>query len=568
MKKLLLTLNLTLSIAGLNILFARPYCIDFSDSCYAASVRSDSSAVDAFSDSLAYALNAGDYDKSYSYVLLLSQRDTLSSDALYDCAYCMMSKGKYEECLAFCDKWQNKIPDNNYEELFLPLRGECCYNLKDYDQALQYIIRYDQLLADMGERPSYRYLGMYAETLHKLNMYEKADEVYQRCISAALAEENLQFGQAYLSDNKRYVGQKLYEYAYNSFFMGDEDKGMMLLHLADLCGNVHAWKDFAHLSNCETVGMVLDFKQKYVRQFSRYLDLYDFHYSPSGDSTVNIAEDFWNEMLKMNRNLQELEKDLNKKKCPKMLDRAILVINSGRVAMQRRLDRLTVVRYTSFTEDSSSFNENLIDKVTGGNNLLLSDFEVYASDDVNAFATPYGQIYLTSGLVSRYNFSHPLLIGVLAHEMTHSLCSHSLVELWRQYEKERRTRVWAGVAAGLYAAAMGVAAGMASSGGIGYNQSYYDDIGSTAVNLFYSIDASSFYFQFKYSRSQEIESDIIAYRFCEAIGIGGYAYIMALQLLDENDLYMKAEKTDEHPTLAYRISFLKWLYAQENGVVA
>ena len=118
-------------------------------------MRSDSSAVDAFSDSLAYALNAGDYDKSYSYVLLLSQRDTLSSDALYDCAYCMMSKGKYEECLAFCDKWQNKIPDNNYEELFLPLRGECCYNLKDYDQALQYIIRYDQLLADMGERPSF-----------------------------------------------------------------------------------------------------------------------------------------------------------------------------------------------------------------------------------------------------------------------------------------------------------------------------------------------------------------------------------------------------------------------------
>ena len=100
--------------------------------------------------------------------------------------------------------------------------------------------------------------------------------------------------------------------------------------------------------------------------------------------------------------------------------------------------------------------------------------------------------------------------------------------------------------------------------GVSFDQSFYDDIAVTSTNLYRAIDASSFYFQFKYSREQELEADLTAYRFCEAIGLGGYAYIMSLQLLRENDLYMKHDKTDDHPALAYRIAFLKWLYAMEN----
>ena len=57
--------------------------------------------------------------------------------------------------------------------------------------------------------------------------------------------------------------------------------------------------------------------------------------------------------------------------------------------------------------------------------------------------------------------------------------------------------------------------------------------------------------------------DGAAYRFCEAVGIGGYAYIMALQLLGDNDLYMKAGRTDDHPATAYRIGLLKYLYSIE-----
>ena len=110
------------------------------------------------------------------------------------------------------------------------------------------------------------------------------------------------------------------------------------------------------------------------------------------------------------------------------------------------------------------------------------------------------------------------------------------------------------------------AAMYAASNGVGFDQSYYDDIAVTTTNLYTAIDGESFYYQFKYSRWQEIEADLMAYRFCEAIGLGGYSYIMALQLLNETDLYMKADRTDDHPTMAYRIAFLKWIYANEHNI--
>ena len=129
------------------------------------------------------------------------------------------------------------------------------------------------------------------------------------------------------------------------------------------------------------------------------------------------------------------------------------------------------------------------------------------------------------------------------------------------------TKTWCkySIAAGLYAATMTASAIYGANNGVSYNSSFYNNMAVTATNLYRTIYGTALYFQFKYAREQEIESDLIAYRFCEAIGIGGYAYIMALQLLDENDLYMRVDKTDNHPTLGYRIAFLKYIYSMEHS---
>lgn len=139
--------------------------------------------------------------------------------------------------------------------------------------------------------------------------------------------------------------------------------------------------------------------------------------------------------------------------------------------------------------------------------------------------------------------------------------------IWKQYEKEKKNEIIGGVAAGLYAATMTATTLYGAYNGVKYDKSHYDNIVLTSTNLFDAIESEAFYFKFKYSRSQEIQSDIMAYRFCEAIGVGGYAYIMALQLLGENDLYMKSEITDEHPTLAFRIALLKYIYQLDNSEI-
>lgn len=58
----------------------------------------------------------------------------------------------------------------------------------------------------------------------------------------------------------------------------------------------------------------------------------------------------------------------------------------------------------------------------------------------------------------------------------------------------------------------------------------------------------------------------MAYRFCESIGLGGYAYIIALELLGNRQGYLKPDKTSDHPTNTYRIGLLKHLYSLEHNV--
>lgn len=519
----------------------------------------DSAFVDTLPDSLSMAMSARNYEKAYQFALQLNQRDYLADSTLFDCADCMTYVEKYEECLDFCSKWEERFPENGYNTMFAPIKAECYFYKQDYKTTAKYLSQYETHLKESNQELSRYYAGLYSTSLYKLYQYKEADLVYDLYFRKTLSDEGLQMSEVHLSKNRDHLGAKLYDYAYNSFFMGDESKGMDLLYLSSKCGFKWAQQDYAHLSNCATVMMDMDIKQKYINQFVGYIESYDFRYPHSSNSNENIAEEFWSRLLKENTSYLELQTEMSKERKRKMLRKALDEIAYGSADMQYYLK----VKCNPY--QVSEIETNLLDQLVGDNSHVLSDFRIYPADDPNAFATPYGHIYLTSGLVLKYHLNDNLLLGVCAHEMTHSVCQHSLVNLWKQYEKERKNEIIGGIAAGLYAATMAATAAYGASNGVTYDQSFYDGIVQNSTNLYTAISANAFYFQFKYSRTQEIESDLIAYRFCEAIGIGGYAYIMALQLLDETDLYMKADKTADHPTLAYRVAFLKWLYNSEHS---
>lgn len=527
---------------------------------FAQPVINDSTSVDAMSDLLAMSLRAGDYECAYSIVLELDTRDTLPSETLYNCADCLIYSEKYSDCLVFCDKWQNRYPENEYEKLFRPLKGECYYYLSDYSGAEDCLSRYREDLEADGEQMSAYYNYIYATVLTNLCRYGDADMAYNAYFSEILGREGLQLNDAYMSEQKEKLGRKLYRYAYNCFFMGKEEAGMEILYLAYRCGDEWAQSDYSHLRNCETVMMDLGLlSKKQKRQFTSIVRKYDFHYAHASDSTIDVAEDFWCKLLQVNGPFLDLQTEMNKTKKRKMLQKALDELSVERYGMMLHLKN----NCTPF--EPGELENSLVNRLTGDCRMAADDFRIYPANERNAFATPYGQIYLTSGLVSQYHFNENLLLGVCAHEMAHSKCSHSLVGLWKQYEKERNNRILAGVTAALYATAMAASSIYSASNGVSYNQSYYNDMAVSTTNLYKVISGSSFYYQFKYSRWQEIEADLIAYRFCEATGLGGYSYIMALQLLRENDLYLKSEKTDDHPSLAYRIALLKWLHSTESN---
>ena len=517
---------------------------------------------DSISCLLKECLDSKEYGLAYLCVHELNKRDSLSSEVLYNCANCLVGGKLYNECLDFCDKWQRKDATNQSDSLFMPIRGECHFFLKDYKKSAKYLSQYDSLLTQHNRVLNTRHKELYAKSLHNISKYIEAESVYKSYFSDVVSLERCHLSDIHKCENRELYGYNLYDYAYNSFFMGNESLGMDLLYLSSKCGNKWAQNDYDHLSKCETVMTNLDLKNKFKNQFIEYINRYDFHYQPNLDLTTNIADDFWTQLLQNNTSYIELQTEIKKPKPRKMLIKACAELISNRNKFLSSLNKncIDVV-------GADPFKQNLVCKFAGANNRFLNDFKIYIASDPNAFATPFGQIYLTSGLAQKYHFNENLLIGICAHEMTHLTCMHSLVNLWKQYEKERRNAIIGGIAAGLYAATMIASSVYGASNGVSHNRSFYDNMAVTTTNLYRAIYGNALYFQFKYAREQEIESDIIAYRFCEAIGIGGYVYIMALQLLGENDLYMRVDKTDDHPTLGYRVALLKYIYSMEhNGV--
>ncbi len=539
------------------LLLALPHDLFAQDATCTDAVDRDSSLTLSLPQRLKSALSVGDYEKAYGYVLELEGADSLSKATLRNCADCFIYVEKYDECLAFCERWEHRYPLRGLDSLFVPMRGECYYYLGKYARAVDYLARYREQVEAKGKTLSVYYNGIYSVSLYESYRYEEADSVFADYFYDYLKRAGLDITQVFLSDNKDLLGQKLYLYAYNSFFMGEENKGMNLLYLSSKCGYDKATDDYNHLLNCETVLMELDLSRRTRNQFIEYLEKYDIDdVARVFPVPTNAAVDFWQQLMCRDASYVELQAELGKKRKRKMLQKALDELQSGQNALFLSLKRCAPFK-------PGEIESGLVRSLTGGSGIGILDFRIYPASDPNAFATPYGHIYLTSGLVLKYNFNNHLLLGVCAHEMTHFLCQHSLLNLWKQYEKERKRKIWGGIAAGLYAATMTATTMYGAANGVEYDQSYYDNIGLTSTRLYDAITSEAYYFQFKYSREQEIQSDLMAYRFCEAIGLGGYAYIMALQLLDENDLYMKSAKTDDHPTMAYRIAFLKYVYQRD-----
>ena len=199
---------------------------------------------------------------------------------------------------------------------------------------------------------------------------------------------------------------------------------------------------------------------------------------------------------------------------------------------------------------NDELNKMLLGSGVGGTKMT---FSVLNRDDWNAFCTPDGHVYIHYGLVKRLDMKDEMLFGVLGHEITHYMLRHQLIHVYKVLKREKLNNV--GAAIGMAGTAIGNMA--AASGGVSMGtpeqqaQQYHQ--------FWDNAERDTRLYSFKYGRDEEIEADIVAYRFLEWIGIDPVNFINALNRINLDNMTGAGDKESDHPSTEFRIGILRQL---------
>jgi len=152
------------------------------------------------------------------------------------------------------------------------------------------------------------------------------------------------------------------------------------------------------------------------------------------------------------------------------------------------------------------------------------------TDEINAFATPGGHIFLTRGLVNSAT-SEDTLAAVIAHEIAHIQLQHGL----KSIKNSRRTQaVLLSVDAGASAASGDISEAVGS-----FSESINDMVTTMVTN--------------GYSRTQEYEADSVAMSLLALAGYQPSSLLDMLKLLETTQKQHPGGFNNTHPTPAQRI---------------
>lgn len=264
---------------------------------------------------------------------------------------------------------------------------------------------------------------------------------------------------------------------------------------------------------------------------------------------MNRPDLFWDAVWRNNENLNKLYDAITKKKST--------ALDAQKDLYEAAL--FSAEHYNNLPLDSEF--QDLADTLLYviGIKDVFPDAKIYAvyDDQLNAFACPDGRLYLNSGLIMCKEISNEGLLGICAHETAHFLLQHSLEGAYAFRKKEKKNKIIAGVISAVDAAANAYAQ---ANGAVGDES--WDNVNERIENNIIWAGNNALKYRYKYSREQEIEADIITYRFLEYMGLGGEHYINALKAIGyENDAYY--DDTSDHPTTEFRVKLLEYMALQE-----
>lgn len=289
------------------------------------------------------------------------------------------------------------------------------------------------------------------------------------------------------------------------------------------------------------------------KKYEKLIRKYDVRMKLKGMDKSSVSN-FWNRMAIANYDKNEFEQKIESKSAQESLRELARGIELNKEHSKK-------FRKCYFSDAMEIF---LKDSLCGNNlNDKISCVQPIRGEELNAFCTPDGYIYITDALVDLLQNDMEVL-GVLAHEMAHYQLQHAIVEMYKTNKKLRTNQTIA------------VVTSAAVAGAEFYNQtnsclSDYErnrrwrEVDEFAEGAQQSAYESALCYHYKYSKDQEIEADIIAYRFLDWIGVGGVYYINALERLrDSMHKYLRGYTDDTHYSVDFRIGLLNHLKLMDN----
>lgn len=282
------------------------------------------------------------------------------------------------------------------------------------------------------------------------------------------------------------------------------------------------------------------------KDFIKLIEKHDVPAVARNLSKDKYTNDFWDAVLENNPIISKLYKDMSKGK------------GAEKEAMQNisRMKLIDPYLEVDIVDELRGYCDTMA--INMGIPVNLCKINVIFDNSVNAFTALTNDgfaIFLNTGLLEALNYDYDRIVGIATHEFAHGALMHHLRTEYEVTKKNRRDKVLAGITAGLNAVAAGADAYTSATLG---TESHSDVYAENINKLKSDMASSSLKFRYKYNRSEELEADLIAFRFLDWLGVGN-KYIEALQILNSKDSYFWYNDESDHPSTGYRIEFLSFV---------
>ena len=293
----------------------------------------------------------------------------------------------------------------------------------------------------------------------------------------------------------------------------------------------------------------LSFAVSNDKQYKKILEKHDV--PPEANIIVtDNPSDYWMALLNRNDLIEKFLKDMQKMK------------GAEKEALQKYNDipKFYAKYEPSICEEFQGFCDTLLMDMGISELGYKCSLHVVYSDEVNAFTALTDDagfaMCITTGFITKKGCTYDFIMAAIAHEFAHGIFFHHLQSLYAEAKARRKNELIGGIAMGLEVVAAG--AGAYASGITG--QEYdYENTRRSIDKIGQDIKIETKKFSYAFSREQEYEADIVAYRFMKSIEKED-VYIELLKFLGSEYDFLYNEYS-EHPTITSRIGLIEYMRA-------